>query len=438
MRISIILSALAVFASSCDVPDPDIIAADVARALAEGRWEDARSGFSPTMEKALPAAQLEQLWTGLETSVGAFGGFREMRAESISEYDIRYVPCAFGQAVFELKVLVDRGGRVAGLFMQPAATPVAEVPAGVSEIPFDLTNGSFVLPGTLCLPDGPGPFPAAVLVHGSGPNDRDESIGPNAPLRDLARDLALRGVASWRYDKRTKVYSQKAFSSGETVMEEAVDDAVAAVGILAARDGIDAGRVFVIGHSLGGTLLPRIASALATRGAQAAGYVSLAGAVTAIPELMITQMEYLAALDGETTADERAAIDATAVQARQAMNESWLGEDPKRRVLGVAASYWLDLLGYKPATEAAALVKGGARFLFMQGGRDYQVPPGEIEAWRTAVGNAADYIVYPELNHLFIAGTGRPDTAEYFVPGHVDRRVGDDLATWMKAESTVR
>ena len=435
MRMLIIFTALCAFFASCDSPDPDRIAGKLAENLAMGKWEDARSAFTPQMEKALSAGQLEQQWSGLVSSAGAFAGFGQIRPESVPEYEVRYVPCVFGQTTLELKVVVDRGGRVAGFFVQPAAPPAVKPPAGVIETALDLENGTFILPGTLCKPDGAGPFPAVVFVHGSGPNDRDESLGPNAPFRDLARDLALRGIASWRFDKRTKVYGQKAFQGGETVDEEAVDDAIEAVVKLSSMDGIEPGRIFLVGHSLGGTLMPRLAKVAAARGLRVAGFVSMAGAVTPIPDLMMTQLEYLASLDGSVSGEERAAIDATSVQARQATDKALLAADPARRVLGVAASYWLDLATYDPAAEAASLAEGGARFLFMQGGRDYQVPPAELQKWRDAIGDRADYAVYPDLNHLFIAGTGQPTNVEYFVPGHVDAKVVDDLAAWINSGS---
>lgn len=74
-------------------------------------------------------------------------------------------------------------------------------------------SGEWALPGTLSLPNGAGPFPAVVLVHGSGPADRDETVGPNKPFRDLAWGLASRGVAVLRYDKRTRVHGHKFASS---------------------------------------------------------------------------------------------------------------------------------------------------------------------------------------------------------------------------------
>ena len=90
--------------------------------------------------------------------------------------------------------------------------------------------------------------PGVVLVHGSGPNDRDETIGPNKPFRDLAWGLATRGIAVLRYEKRTKRHRLKMalLANSLTVKEETIDDAVAAVTTLHAVEEIDASRIFVL------------------------------------------------------------------------------------------------------------------------------------------------------------------------------------------------
>src|SRR5215831_9873048 len=118
----------------------------------------------------------------------------------------------------------------------------------------------WALSGTLSMPIGP-IAGAVVLVHGSGPNDRDETVGANAPFRDLAWGLADRGVAVLRYEKRTRAHAaQLATVETFTVREETTDDAIRAAALLRAHDRIDPKRIFVLGHSLGGTVAPRIAA----------------------------------------------------------------------------------------------------------------------------------------------------------------------------------
>ena len=139
------------------------------------------------------------------------------------------------------------------------------------------------LPGTLFLPNGVEKAAAVVLVHGSGPNDRDETLGPNRPFRDLATGLATRGIAVLRYDKRTKVYPESfAGLKNPTVKDEILDDVSAALEFLKSRPEIDADRITITGHSLGGTLAPRIAAA----NPSVSKIVILAGAARPLPDLM--------------------------------------------------------------------------------------------------------------------------------------------------------
>ncbi len=275
------------------------------------------------------------------------------------------------------------------------------------------------------MPKGAGPFPAVILVHGSGPNDRDETIGPNKPFKDLAWGLASRGIAVLRYEKRTKQCPRQMVQSMATltVDDEVVNDVLAAAEYLRGVTGIDPERIFVLGHSLGGTMAPRIAA----RDPRLKGLILLAASNRNLADLMLEQNEYLASLDGTVTADEAQALDEL---RRQVERVKALDFKEGEVILGAARAYWADILAYDPVATAKSLP---VPMLILQGERDYQVTMADFAAWKAGLGQRADvqFKSYPSLNHLFMAGSGQPNPAEYNVAGNVAREVVDDIAAWI-------
>jgi fermentation-respiration switch protein FrsA (DUF1100 family) len=302
-------------------------------------------------------------------------------------------------------------------------------PGSFTEQEVTVGSGEWSLPGTLTLPKGEGPFPAIVLVHGSGANNRDEGGGSIAPFRDLAWGLASQGIAVLRYDKRTLVYQGKLAAQGGkiTVWEETIDDAAAAVELLLQKEGIDAGNVFVLGHSLGGTLIPRIAAI----SPQARGFVILAGAARPFEDLLLEQTEYIASLDGAITPDEQVMLDQTREAVAKVKGPELSPSTPASELpFGAWGGYWLDLRGYDPAESGRSI---GRPVLILQGERDYQVTMDDFQLWQDAMSSMPDvtFKSYPDLNHLFITGTGKSTPDEYRLPGHVSKEVVDDIAAFI-------
>lgn len=420
--------------------DFDTMLAAGTRALVEamlsGRPGPMVTKFDDEMKAALTEAQLGQAVTSVKQQAGEFRGVTDTR---LSDGDgVRFVvlTCDFANGPVDVTVAWNGQARVAGLNMRPGVVVNAYTPPGYvtssrfteSSVTVDAGTG-WPLPGTLTMPVGEGPFPAVVLVHGSGPGDRDESVGPNRPFRDIAWGLASRGIAVLRYDKRTLVHRERiATLTTFTVKDETIDDAVAAVALLRTTASIRADRIFVAGHSLGGMLVPRIGAADPKLG----GLISLAGAVRPLEDSILSQTRYLAEADGTVTDAEKtqiAAAEAIVTKARALKP----GDPPLTGPLASGpASYVLDLRGYHPPTAAKALA---LPMLILQGERDYQVTMDDFAAWRSALGTRADVRLtsYPALNHLFTAGTGKSTPAEYRAEGHVDEAVVRDIAAWVLA-----
>lgn len=402
--------------------------------LVKKDFATASATFDDTMKAALPEPKLQETWNAVLAQVGPFKQVVKTGTEKRGAYTIIVVTSDFQNSTLDIKVVFDQSKRVAGLFFAPATNVDYAPPAYVKSDSFrekELTLGTneWALPATLTIPAGPGgPFPAVVLVHGSGPNDRDETIGPNKPFRDLAWGFASKGVAVLRYEKRTKQHGPKLASIRNfTVKDEVLDDALAAVELLRKTEGIDSNRIFVLGHSLGGMLVPRIGRL----DPRLAGLIALAGATRPLEDVIPEQLAYIFSLDSSVTPEEQKQLDQAKEQAAKV--KALKPEDANSATVLFAAPvlYWLDLRGYNPPETAKELKQP---LLILQGERDYQVTMEDFKRWKTALANKTNvtFKSYPSLNHLFIAGTGRSTPSEYEQAGHVDEHVIEDIAAWIK------
>jgi len=411
--------------------------------MATREFEKMVAQFDETMTKAMPALKLAEVWDTVQKQAGAFQKITGTRQDTVRGYRRVIVTCAFAQLNVDVLIVVAADGRVAGLFFAPAQPAVAWVapayanPSAFGEHAVTIGTGKWQLPGTLTLPKGKGPFAAVVLVHGSGPQDQDETIGGNKVFKDLAWGLASRNVGVLRYEKRTKVHGAEMMAqpAGITVNDETVDDAVAAVGVLAAMPEIDRKHICVLGHSLGGMMAPRIAQHAKKSAATTplAGLLILAGTTRPLEDVVIEQVRYLAGLDGNISEAEQKQI-AEAEEFAREIRSPELKPNTIVRMLGAPApgTYFLDLRDYRPGEVAGKL---DIPMLVLQGERDYQVRMTDFEGWKKALSGKrkATLKSYPALNHLFNAGTGPSTPNEYATPGHVAEEVVRDVAEWVLA-----
>lgn len=260
------------------------------------------------------------------------------------------IPLLFYSAAQQLKVVRTGSESLAEVALAGAPKAAAYQPPSYA-VPLmfseqEVTVGAstdWPLPATLTLPTGAGPFPVVVLVHGSGPNDRDETIGPNKPFQDLAQGLASQGIAVLRYDKRTRVYPSKLASFPKlTVKEETIDDALAAVALLRQTEQVDQKKIFVLGHSLGGMLVPRIG--VADQGT-IAGFIVFAGATRPLEDEWVRQYQYLYGLAGELSPRQKSEIDGYKQQAARIKQLTTADANSTELLLLAPPSYWLDLRG---------------------------------------------------------------------------------------------
>lgn len=416
---------------------PATLAADAPATLANrlldhlqaGDYAAAEAMFSPEMATAVPQDKLKAVWESLPAQMGALRTRGEPRVATHEGMQVALTRLEFANGAINAQVAVNAQGKVAGFLLQPAPPEAATpVPADASYQERELTVGSGeqALAATLTIPKGAGPFPAVVLVHGSGPQDRNETIGPNRPFLDIARGLAAQGIAVLRYEKRSKARPQD-FTGGKpfTIDDEVTDDAVAAVATLRAQPGIDGKRVFVFGHSQGGMLAPRIAQ----RSGHVAGLILFAAPARSLLTILPEQNRYLLAKRGPTTPEAQAFLDKLDAQIANVRGNA--PDDSTDTPLGLPARYWRSLEAIDPVAEAQALK---LPLLLLQGGRDFQVVDTDWQRWRAGLAGdrQAAFKHYPALNHLGIAGEGAGTLSEYQRPGQVDPQLIADTARWIK------
>lgn len=335
---------------------------------------------------------------------------------------------------FQLSFNVRR--ELIGLWLKPVPVSTA-TPSTLYNIETmaerELTLGAdgFELPGTLTLPQNASPdrrVPCMILVHGSGPHDRDETLGPNKPFRDLAWGLAERGVATIRYDKRTKVYGAACVPSGRELDYdvETVDDAMAAVSWARKQPELAADSIYILGHSLGAMLAPRMAE----RDSTLAGIVLLAAPVRSLEDLLVEQVGYLNSLTGNS-AEAKAQLEQLKLQVANVKRLDSMDFDPSIPLpMGLPASYWRLNNRYRPA-EVAARLK--LPILVLQGERDYQVTMLDFGLWRINLMRSknAFFKSYPKLNHLMQEGVGKSTPLEYQEAAPVPAYLMDDVTRFV-------
>ena len=392
----------------------------------EGVW-----AFSAQMEAALKqmggiagmAKQLSALGTP-ESVLPAYEG-------EMSGLKVFYIPCTFSAMQVDL-ILVVQDGTIAGL--QTGTYSGGKEEKNESDLYDSIELALPVpmlgeLPGILTIPKGEGPFPVVILLQGSGASDKDESVGNLKPFRDLAEGLAERGVAVYRFDKRSYVYGLELMTNKQiTLVDEYLEDAVNAVQLVARQDRIDPDRIYVLGHSLGGNAIPAVAQELKNAPLKAKGFIMMAASPRPLDVLMREQYDFLYSLIPEISAEQQTEKDALFAELDKLKDPDSLTEDDM--IAGVYSAYWKWLAHYDILQAAGEIIEP---VLLLQGEEDYQVTMEDFRIWKDALGEKENWrmISYPGLTHVFTAGQKTEGAAVYSRSDRMNDQVIQDIADFV-------
>jgi uncharacterized protein len=409
------------------------IAVEFLDLLDAGAYDKALDLGTPTLRQGLANGKLGQAWMALPAQLGPRQSRAQPRGERIDDKSVVSTRLQFAAVALDARVVFDADNAISSFWIVPARAEPAPPATGPAPRRRELSidPDGVALAATLSLPEGKPPFAAVVLVHGSGPHDRDETVGSNKPFLDLANGLCAKGIAVLRFEKRTWARPDLFAHGGFTVDDETVDDALAAVALLRGQADIDANRIYVLGHSLGAMMAPRIGQ----RDENIAGLILLAAPANKLEDIVVRQTRYLASLEGQGEVEIEKMLAQLEPQRQAVKQLDENSTDASPLLLDLPASYWRDLNHYDPVATARTIRQP---MLILQGGSDYQVTPAdEFSRWRAAFATDPRVVLveYPNLGHGFMPAGDPPGPADYEVPGHIDQKVIDDIGAWIKSDT---
>ena len=416
--------------------EAEAISLDFIGNLKSQKYATAHTFLNEEIKSQLVVESLEGIWEQTLEKFGKFKSFESNCVENTEAGIVTYTTCYFKNATYDIKIILDANNLIASFTLnevyncnqEPYQAPAYDQPELYSETEVSFKTGDITFPASLVLPKNTEKNTILIFVHGSGPNDRDESYGPNKMFRDLAVGLAGEGYASLRYEKRTKIYTPKSQAeiTNFTIQDEVLDDVQSAIQFLQNNESTKEMNIVLLGHSLGAMMIPK--SAVDNEAVK--GMILMAGPANPFEDLLPYQYEYLFGLDGKISKEEKEQIEQIKGQV-QVVKKNLTETTPATDLpLGLNAKYWLSLKDHHQ-TALAKEFKGPV--LVMNGERDYQVPMTEYQKWQADLAGKENVTFkdWAILNHFFFEGEGTPNPDEYKNRSNVPDYVIEFVADWL-------
>lgn len=381
--------------------------------LKEKKYSEAYTFFDSIMKTKISEIVLKDTSQKLNLQLGEFKSVIETNKEK----ETYFYYSEFEKMKLDIQISMNDSGKIIGFYFIPHKKFKKSTSLGTD---LNISSNSIDLKGTLLVPDGDGLKKLVIFIHGSGPNDRDETVFENKPFRDIAENLYLNGISSYRFDKKTFT-NPESFTEKSTIDDEVTNDVLNIVSYFKNNKRFSDYQIILIGHSLGAHLLPRIANI----SNQISKIVMLAGNARPLDKLILEQYDYLYTLSPSEELKNQYILVHKQVEflnSKKFNNKATSAQLP----LNLSFSYWESLLRYNPIKE---IKKVKIPILVLQGARDYQVTIKDFKLWQRALksNKKSTTILYPKLNHLFIAGNGPSKPEEYTISGKVDEMVVSDI-----------
>ena len=386
--------------------------------LQEKNYEKAYSYFDESVKSKISEEFLKTTEQQLENQLGKFNNIIEINNEN-STY---FYYADFEKMKLDIKINLNEANKILGFFFVPHREFNKKNLLG-SDLNIQIDN--IVLKGTILIPENNNLKKLVIFVHGSGPQDRDETIFENKPFKDISESLYQKGIASYRFDKKT-LTNPESFNYKSTIDDEVTNDIVNIISYFKENEEFKGYEIILLGHSLGANLMPRIAG----KSAQISKLILLAGNARSLEKLIAEQYEYLykqnpspELLEASKKMKEQIAV---------LTSKSFNVNTPKEQLpFNLSGYYWKSLLDYDPLKEVKNIK---IPMLILQGERDYQVTMEDFELWKSTLKNnkKTSLISYPKLNHLFMSGESASEPKEYMIKGNVDEKVIVDIFNFIE------
>lgn len=398
----------------------------------ERKFEKINPLLDNEMKRVLGESGLEELWDAILMQFGEINKIYESNVEKKDTLFVTRTKVEFEKRSWYLKLVFNRENKISGFFIEPLTMPY-EPPSYANldafyEYKKTIQDPKFPIDGILTLPKSKNRVPVIIILGGSGPTDKDLTIGSKRIYKDIAWGLASAGIAVFRFDKRTLTHAKSiAAVPNFSIDDEYLQDARLAIKMLKGQAEIDPNQIYVMGHSLGGHILPY----LATKLKGVSGYIGFAANYSSLPALMAYQADFLSKDLPEQQKEPYRQLKQKAIYARDRFS---LNSPMDSLPDGLTAIYLQSLYHAAPNNHLRSLEKH--RFLFIQCEKDYQVPNTEHRRWQDSVkdtqASKTSFISLPLLNHLGCDELGEMGPGSYEKPGNVSSLLIKEIEAFIK------